>query len=210
MWVLPIFSEKEREEKGQIALVKHMLLVDDEDKFLNYTRFTKYEYFEILAKVKDKLTKNHTNFRKPIPPEIKLALTFRYIATGMSMTSLQYDFRVGLSTVSGIIKDVFNAIYEALKDEHLRLPDRSDMEKISEQFKTKTSLPNCVGAMDGKHIRIQCPYNAGSQFYNYKNYHSIVLLATCDANCQFKFIDVGAYGSESDGGIFSRSKFGLQ
>jgi len=208
IWVRPIFSQKEREEKGQIALVQHMLLVDDEEKFFNYTRFTRHEYFQIFDKVKNKLTKNHTNFRKPISPEIKLALIFRYIATGMSMTSLQYDFRVGLSTVSGIIKDALNAIYEALKDEYLQLPDTCDLEEISQTFKAKSSLPNCVGAMDGKHIRIQCPYNSGSQFYNYKNYHSIVLLATCNANCQFKFVDVGAYGSESDGGVFSRSEFG--
>jgi len=49
---------------------------------------------------------------------------------------------------------------------------------------------------------------SGSLYYNYKSFFSIVLLAIADADFRFTTIDVGAYGSESDGGILSRSGMG--
>jgi len=41
----------------------------------------------------------------------------RYLATGESMTSIMYDFRVGKSTVSKIILECCNILWDVLKDD---------------------------------------------------------------------------------------------
>lgn len=77
--------------------------------------------------------------------------------------------------------------------------------EIAREFEEKWQLPNVIGALDGKHIVIKAPAKSGSAFYNYKDQHSIVLLAMIDAKYNFKYINVGTNGRISDGGVFWQS-----
>lgn len=99
-------------------------------------------------------------------------------------------------------------IYSSFFKDYLKFPDKEGFVKISEEFMIKKYFPNCLGAIDGKHVRIHKPACAGSLFYNYKQYHAIILLAIVDANFVFTMIDVGSYGKNSDGGVFDSSTFG--
>lgn len=74
---------------------------------------------------------------------------------------------------------------------------------IERGFRTK--FPHCVGAIDGKHIVLQCPVGSASEYYNYKNTFSIVLMALVDSNYRFIFADIGSQGRISDGGVFRNS-----
>lgn len=47
-------------------------------------------------------------------------------------------------------------------------PNETQWKHIIEGFLEKWNLPNCVGAIDGKHIAIQAPPNTGSLYFNYK------------------------------------------
>ena len=49
--------------------------------------------------------------------------------------------------------------------------------EIAASYSSRWNFHYVLGALDGKHIRIRCPANGGSQFLNFKGYHSIVLLA---------------------------------
>lgn len=78
-----------------------------------------------------------------------------------------------------------------------------EWQQITREFEHRWNLPNCIGAMDGKHVRIQSP--GGSMYYNYLDYHSIILLALVDAKYRFLYVDVGANGRAGDAGVFRDS-----
>ena len=81
-------------------------------------------------------------------------------------------------------------------------------QQIESEFADRWNFPNCLGALDGKHIVITAPFNSGSLFHNYKGTFFINLMALVDANYKFIFVDIGQYGSNADGGVFQRSEFG--
>ena len=127
------------------------------------------------------------------------------MATGDSLTTLAGRFRVGISTVHRCIKKTCKAIWDILSRSYMKPPTRQDWVQIEQSFYNQ-----CVGAVDGKHVVIQAPHNSGSQFFNYKGTFSLVLMAWVDADYRFVFVDIGDYGSQSDGAVFKNSHLGQQ
>jgi len=100
-----------------------------------------------------------------------------YLSTGMTFTAIHFEFKIGKSTVGEVVRETCNAIWNILRDEEMPEPAEPTIEKwteISDTFYSKTNFPNCLGAVDGKHIRIQNPKNTGSLSFNYKKYFSII------------------------------------
>jgi hypothetical protein len=105
------------------------------------------------------------------------------------------------------VKEKSKVIWGKLQAKYMPVPNKHDWEEISKVFFEKCNVPICIGSTDGKHCRLKCPAKAGSLSYNYKGYHSIVLMAIADANC-FTVIDVGAYRRQSDSSVFNKSNMG--
>ena len=111
----------------------------------------------------------------------------RFLASGASCRVLIYAFRVSVSS---------NTLYDVLKDDYLSPPTNEEQwKKLEKDFDLKWQFPHAVGAIDGKHITIRSPPNSAIEYFSYKKYFSIVLLAVADANANFIAFDLGSPSS---------------
>ncbi|KAJ8376430.1 hypothetical protein SKAU_G00070100 [Synaphobranchus kaupii] len=163
---------------------------------------------QILALVGPDLTKMTTNYRAAIEPKQRLAVTLRFLATGETFSSLAFSYRLGRTTVATLVHMTCRAIIRRMMARQFPRPTQNSWREIASSFWEKWNFPNCLGAIDGKHVTIQAPDCSGSLFYNYKKTFSIVLLALVDANYKFINVQVGDFGRSSDGGIFANSDLG--
>ena len=163
----------------------------------------------LFTLVGHRIEKRTTRIRKPIFEPRRIALTLRYLATGESQKPLSPSYRIGKSTVCQIVSETALAIYNSLKDPYIKIPSsKEEWFNISAGFEDTWNFPHCIGAVDGKHIRKECPEMIGTCYYNYKGFYNIVLLEICDSNYCFTLSDLGHYGSNNDGGVLPKSKIG--
>ena len=155
------------------------------------------------------IEKRTTTFREPVSASPRLALTLCFLATGESQQSLSFSYPIRKTTVSKIVSETSLAIYNSLKQPYLKPPSsKEEWLSISSGVEDSRNFSHCLGAIDGKHIRIECPKLIGSYYYNYKGFYSIVLLAICGSNYCFTLFDLGHCDSNNDSGVLVKSEMG--
>ena len=109
----------------------------DHESYFKYFRMTPSRFDHLLSLVGPAIIRQETNFRKPVSPGERLAVTIRYLATGDSMQTIAFSFRLGHSTVCEIIDDTCDAIWKAVSVDYLRTPStKQEWKRISEGFNT--------------------------------------------------------------------------
>jgi hypothetical protein len=83
------------------------------------------------------------------------------------------------------------------------VPSTEQLERVKPDFFTHWNFPSCVGTIDGKHCRVNCPPNTGTLYYSYKK--SSVLQGVADAEYNVITVEVGRRVMQSDSGTFSAS-----
>lgn len=84
---------------------------------------------------------------------------YRYLASGDCMASMHYQYLVGATTVSNIIKETCKIIWKKLAPIVLPFPlCEEDWLNIADDFKKYWNFDHCLGACDGKHCTIQVKF----------------------------------------------------
>lgn len=91
---------------------------------------------------------------------------YRFLASGDSMTSMSYQYLLGLTTVSNIISETCDALWSVLAKHVLPYPfTKEKWLSISKEFEQIWNFNHCIGVIDGKHIIIQVSYLKFYKFY---------------------------------------------
>ena len=163
------------------------LQTDDLQEYRHSLRMSPDLFQQLVNILCPRIQKCHTNFRLPIPPETRLAITLRYLALGDCFRTLHQSFRVGLSTARYIVIDTCLAIIDLMMQDYIQAPTtEAQWRQLAQEFEYRWNLPHCIGAVDGKHIRINQPPKSGSTFFNYKEYFSIVLMAVANPGYELR------------------------
>ena len=163
-------------------------------------------FLDLVERLTPRLGKEDTWYRDTLEIGLKMAITLQHLATADNYKCLMLLFYVPHNTISILVRDVCQAIWDEYGDEVVSNPTTAEgWKEIATSYSSWWNFHHVLGALDGKHIRIRCPANGGSQFYNYKGYHSIVLLGLVDANYRFTWVQVGPPGAASDAQLWNES-----
>ena len=206
-WVRSWLTEQQRLFFGQYNRLMSQLRLEDVESFINFVRMPPQLFDEINQRIRLRVGRHATKYRKALDPGLKLAVTLRHLASGDKYGSLQFNFRCGRSSISEFIPEVCKAIVEEFKDEVIACPTtQHEWRQISEEFQRRWNVPHACGAIDGKHVSIRCPPKSGSTYYNYKQFYSVVLMGLVDADYKFLWVDCGGKGAMSDAQIYNASE----
>lgn len=206
-WKKQWLGLERRMQVGYYAQLMRELTLENEGDFKNLMRVEPAMFRELLERLRPRIESIPNNYRKPLDPGLKLALTLRHLATGEDYHSLRFQWRCAHNTISKVVRQVTRAIIEEFASEVVKCPDTPEAWKeVADKFGDRWNFPHALGALDGKHICIRKPTSSGSYYYNYKHFFSIIMLALVDADYKFLWVDIGANGACSDCQVFNISE----
>lgn len=74
------------------------------------------------------------------------------------MMSVKYQYYIAQPTISNIIMETCNVLWNILMFIVLKVPTYNDWKSIAENFERKCHFPHCLGAVDGKHVIVQVTF----------------------------------------------------
>ncbi|KAL7725026.1 hypothetical protein ACLKA6_002989 [Drosophila palustris] len=180
-WVNPYLQE--RRIKGRYA-VSFQNMTQTPKVFAENFHMSEANFNYLFSLVEPFLQPKKNSRPDAIPLKAKLCVVLEMLASGSLQRHFASSYRISKQHMGVTIDLVCDAICAGLSGEFPKWTKQS-MLKWAEDFETKWNFPNCIGAIDGKHVPIKSPPNSGSAFYNYKGFHSIVLMAQVDDSAKY-------------------------
>ncbi|XP_050518298.1 putative nuclease HARBI1 [Diabrotica virgifera virgifera] len=172
-----------------------------EDLFVEHFRMSRAVFQQLLELVGNQ---GMVSENALIPLEKKLLFTVWMLAKPECFLAAGDRFGLSKGTGHFIFKEIV-AILKHLRFQLILWPNNHEnsMRVFNER---SNGFSGVVGAIDGCHIPIKQPANNGHDYYNRKQFHSIILQGVCDHQMLFLDINVGMPGRVHDARVFRNSQ----
>lgn len=153
-------------------------LFDDEEWKAQF-RVSRATFDYLVDRIGPAIRRRRTNYRVPIEPRRRLAITLWWFARSGEYRSIASMFGVGIATVCVIVRQVTSAILERLYRRFVSLPSGQRLDDTISAFRGRC-YPQCAGAIGGTHIPIAPPRDNPEHYVNRRGWHSVILQAVVD------------------------------
>ncbi|XP_077485790.1 uncharacterized protein LOC144096777 [Amblyomma americanum] len=160
----------------------------------------------IVESCRPVLERQTTNMMTPISVQKRVAVGLYRLCSSAEDRTIAHLFGIGRSTVNVLHQEFCVAVVDLLEGEWLQMIHPNKMSAHMREFYAFTGFPQAIGALDGCHFPVSPPKEHATDYYNYKGWYSIILLAVVDHKYHFRYINVGSPGRCHDASVYGRSK----
>lgn len=179
-----------------------------EKMFKERTRVSHATFRFLCEKLGPFFKKQHTNFRRPISVEERVAMSLARLGTGDGLRMVGEVYGVAECTISRIVREFCKMVRLHLQKIFIQVPNENKFRVLAKEFERLHNIPYIIRAIDGSHIPVLAPVIGGEDYYCRKSFHSALLQGIVDTNCIFWDYEFGWAGSLHDWTVFQQTKVG--
>uniref|UniRef100_A0A8C1UMA5 Putative nuclease HARBI1 n=1 Tax=Cyprinus carpio TaxID=7962 RepID=A0A8C1UMA5_CYPCA len=159
----------------------NLLEIYNNEDFISQFRLPKEAILSLTDELAEVLSPA-TSRSHCIPAVLQVCTALRFYATGTFLNAVGDTVGLSKASVSWVVYRVSRALSNKLP----QFPNQmAELNKLKRGFFSIARFLNVVGAIDGKHVRIQAPTAHEHLFVNRKGYHSLNIQAVCDSDLRF-------------------------
>jgi hypothetical protein len=175
-------------------------------QFKNNFRRKGSTFSALVHQVGPYLHKNDTNYRAAVLVDKRVACTLYVLGSSNELRTISDLFGIGISTIGLIIHEFCSVLIDLFLYRLIKFPSTdAEIQETIDGYLNKFGCPLCLGSLDGTHIPIKPSVGTEPNYYNYKKFHSVIMLAAVNSNLMFIYVNAGVPGRCNDSSFYSRS-----
>ena len=144
-------------------------------------RMSKNEFVDLCRELDPYISPKHSPNYRALSSKKKLAVTLYYLKDSGSIAMTTNTVDLAINTAAIAISDVCDTITRHLGPKYIQLPqNKEEMTGKVSEFGAKFGMLQAFGCVDGTHIPIVRPKENSQDYFCYKQYYSLNVLAVCD------------------------------